>query len=292
MLCTLLACVYQWLNLCFVMARPVFCNGLTCVFQWLDRCFVMAWTTRDVPTQIIIYFTQHLPPLCVFCSLAHARHINLAYTRVMAGNYSLGPLVGMELRNKNVGIIGTGAIGAEAARMFKGLGMDVMAYDIKPNPAVEALGIPYMSIEEMLPQCDVVSLHVPMLPSTYKIINKERINMSKKGCILLNVSRGGLIDSDEVMNGLESQQIGALGLDVWENEADLFFTDWTDLDITTRMTNWDRKFKVLTSYPNVIVTPHSAFLTNEALENIANTTIQNIEEFLLGKPLTNELKAK
>lgn len=253
----------------------------------LAACAEHGIKVARVPTYSPTSVAEHAVALL----FALNRHLNIAYTRVMAGNYSLGPLVGMELRGKKVGIIGTGAIGTEAARIFKGIGMDVMAYDVRHNPAVEAMGIPYVSVEEMLPQCDVISLHVPMLPSTYHIINRPRISMMKQGCILLNVSRGGLVDSDEIMHGLESGQIGALGMDVWENEANIFFEDWTDMDLMTRMKNWDRKFKVLTSYPNVIVTPHSAFLTNEALDNIASTTISNIEEFLLGKPLTNELKA-
>lgn len=220
------------------------------------------------------------------------RKINIAYTRVMAGNYSLGPLVGMELRGKNVAVIGTGAIGIEAIRLFKGIGMNVMAYDIAKSPAVEQMGVPYMSIEDMLPIADVVSLHVPLLPSTYHIMNKPRFAMMKKGALLLNVSRGGLVDSDEMMHALESTQLGGVGLDVWENEADMFFTDWTDMDLETRMKAWDRKFYALTSFPQVIVTPHSAFLTNEALANIASTTVTNMEEFLLNKPLTNEIKVK
>jgi D-lactate dehydrogenase len=161
---------------------------------------------------------------------------------------------------------------------------------VRKNPAVEALGIPYMALEEALPQADVISLHVPLLKATHHIINSDRINLMKKGVVLLNVSRGGLVDSEALMAGLENAQLGAVGMDVYENEGELFFTDWTDLDIATRMQKWDRRFKVLTSYPQVLITPHSAFLTHEALANIASTTISNIEEYLMGKELTNALK--
>eukprot|EP00879_Flechtneria_rotunda_P015029 GHRR01015704.1.p1 GENE.GHRR01015704.1~~GHRR01015704.1.p1 ORF type:complete len:393 (+),score=96.93 GHRR01015704.1:684-1862(+) len=215
------------------------------------------------------------------------RRLALAHQRVQAGNYSLSPLVGMELRGKKVGILGTGAIGTEAIRMFKGLGMEVMAYDVRKNPVVEALGVPYMDMDDILPQADVVSVHVPLLPSTYHFIDKDKIDKMKQGCILLNVSRGGLVDSDALLNGLESGQLGGVGLDVYENEGTLFFTDWTEMDLKIRMKSWDRRFKVLTSYPQVLITPHSAFLTHEALHNIATTTINNMTEFLEGKPLKN-----
>eukprot|EP00879_Flechtneria_rotunda_P013996 GHRR01014623.1.p1 GENE.GHRR01014623.1~~GHRR01014623.1.p1 ORF type:complete len:430 (+),score=91.56 GHRR01014623.1:107-1291(+) len=215
------------------------------------------------------------------------RRLALAHQRVMAGNYSLSPLVGSEVKGKRVGVLGTGAIGAEAVRIFKGLGMEVMAYDVRKNPVVEALGVPYMDMDDILPQADVVSVHVPLLPSTYHFIDKDKIDKMKQGCILLNVSRGGLVDSDALLNGLESGQLGGVGLDVYENEGTLFFTDWTEMDLKIRMKSWDRRFKVLTSYPQVLITPHSAFLTHEALHNIATTTINNMTEFLEGKPLKN-----
>eukprot|EP00882_Tetradesmus_deserticola_P028352 GHRQ01031581.1.p1 GENE.GHRQ01031581.1~~GHRQ01031581.1.p1 ORF type:complete len:179 (+),score=72.08 GHRQ01031581.1:418-954(+) len=170
--------------------------------------------------------------------------------------------------------------------------MEVVAYDIRNNPAVEAMGVKYVSLEDALPWADVVSVHVPLLESTYHFINGERIAMMKPGAILLNVSRGGLVDSHALCDGLESGQLGGLGLDVYEAEGGLFFTDWTDMPLDVRMKNWDRGFKMLTAYPQVLITPHSAFLTHEALANIASTTVVNLEQFLAGQPLTNELKPK
>lgn len=254
----------------------------------LKACQEHGIKVARVPTYSPTSVAEHAVSLL----MALNRRLTQAYMRVQAGNYSLSPLVGSELRGKTVGVIGTGAIGVEACRIFKGIGMRVLAYDIKPNPAVEAMEIPYASIEEILPQADVVSLHVPLLPSTFEIMNKPRIAMMKQGAFLLNVSRGGLVNSEELINALERGQIGGIGLDVWENEDDLFFTDWSDMDIDVRMKYWDRKFKTLTSFPQVLVTPHSAFLTNEALANIAATTVENITEFLSGKPLTNELKPR
>lgn len=254
----------------------------------LTACATYGIKVARVPTYSPTSVAEHAVALL----MALNRRLTQAYMRVQQGNYSLSPLVGSELRGKTVGVMGTGAIGVEACRIFKGIGMKVLAYDIRPNPAVEAMDIPYLSIEEILPQADVVSLHVPLLPSTYELMNKPRIEMMKEGSFLLNVSRGGLVNSDELIRGLERGQLAGIGLDVWENEGDLFFTDWSDMDMNIRMKYWDRKFKTLLSYPQVLVTPHSAFLTYEALANIGSTTVQNVTEFLSGQPLTNELQHK
>ncbi|PNH07943.1 2-hydroxyacid dehydrogenase 1, partial [Tetrabaena socialis] len=200
------------------------------------------------------------------------RHLHEAHLRTRMGNYSLSGLVGVELKRK-------------------GIGCKVIAHDVRPNPTVEGMGIPYVSLDEMLPQCDVISLHCPLLPSTRYIINSESISRMKPGVMVINVSRGGLIDSDALFDALEAGQIGSLGLDVYENEDSLFFVDHTMYETQQRMSKWDRKFKTLLSYPQVLVTPHSAFLTKEALTAIAATTCQNIADFVLDRPLVNEVKA-
>jgi len=218
------------------------------------------------------------------------RKVHIAYQRMSLGDYGLAGLVGRELKGKKVGVLGTGAIGAEAVRCFKGIGMEVLAYDIRKNPVVEAMGVTYLPWEEILPQVDVLSLHLPLLPSTQDFMDRKKFDMLKPGCILINVSRGGLVDSEALLDAIENGRVGGAGLDVYENEGQLFFTDWSELPDYMRMTKWDRTFKVLFSYPQTVLTPHSAFLTNEALANISETTATNIEQFLAGGPLTNEVK--
>jgi D-lactate dehydrogenase len=181
----------------------------------LDACQEHGIKVVRVPTYSPTSVAEH----AVGLMFAVNRKLHQAYTRVQAGNYSLTPLVGSELRGKTVGVLGTGAIGTEAARMFKGLGMEVLAYDVRQNPAVEALNIPYHDMDYILERADVISLHVPLLPSTYHLINKDRVAKMKKGCILLNVSRGGLVENAALVSGLESRQIGGLGMDVYENEG-------------------------------------------------------------------------
>lgn len=239
-----------------------------------------------VPTYSPTSVAEHAA--CLMFALA--RSVHHAHSRVMHGNYALSGMVGMEIFGKTVGVLGTGAIGAEAVRIFHGLGMKVLAYDIRPNPKVEALGVPYQSVEEILPQCDVVSIHVPLLPSTYHFLDKEKVAMLKPGCMVINVSRGGLVDSDAIIEGLDNGQIGALGMDVYENEGSLFFTDWTSMDPSIRMKFWDKKFKTMLAYPQTLFTPHTAFLTDEALGNIAGTTVENITAFMSGQELKNEVK--
>jgi D-lactate dehydrogenase len=188
-------------------------------------------------------------------------------------------------------VLGTGAIGAETCRIFRGIGMRVLAYDVRPNPAVQRMGVEYCSVDEALPQADIVSLHMPLLPSTMNFFDEEKVAKLKPNALLINVSRGGLVDTDALLIGLENGQIGGLGLDVYANEGALFFTDWSSMDPSRRMKFWDRRFKTLISYPQVFVTPHSAFLTHEALRSIGRTTAINLLEFVAGKEgLTNEVK--
>ncbi|KAG2493320.1 hypothetical protein HYH03_008455 [Edaphochlamys debaryana] len=255
-----------------------------------DRVDVAACAKHGIKVcRVPTYSPESVAEHAVALLFALNRHLHTANIRVRIGNYSLSGLVGMQLKGKVVGVVGTGAIGYEACRIFKGIGCNVIAYDVRPNPKVEALGIKYASLDEMLSKCDIVSLHCPLLPSTRHLVNKETLAKMKDGVVLINVSRGGLIDSDAVIDALEEGKIGALGLDVYENEQDLFFQDHTMYETTQRMGKWDRKFKILTSYPQVLVTPHSAFLTREALSNIAATTVQNIADFKLGRPLVCEV---
>ncbi|CAK0861628.1 unnamed protein product [Prorocentrum cordatum] len=225
----------------------------------------------------------------VTLALSLNRKIHKAYIRVREGNFTLSGLVGFDMHEKTVGIVSTGKIGTIAAQCFKGFGMKVLGYDMYPNDHFKEIG-EYVTMDELLARADVISLHTPLMPATHHMINKEVIAKMKDGVILINCSRGGLVDTHALVDGLLEGKIGGAGLDVYEDEDKLFFQNFVSLDTKDRMERWDKTFAMLRSLPNVIITPHTAFLTKEALENICSTTIQNIEEFLEGKALTNGVK--
>ena len=184
-----------------------------------------------------------------------------------------------------VGVLGTGRIGYLFAMIMQGLGCRVIAYDPYKNAAIEAAGIPYLEIDEILAQADVISLHVPLLPATKHMLNAEAIGKLKKGATVVNVSRGGLVDTEAILGGLESGQIGAYGADVYEFEADYFFEDRSAEPLA------DALLARLIAHPNVQLTGHLAFLTEEALSQIVSTTMLNLSQHLEGVELTNEVKA-
>jgi D-lactate dehydrogenase len=221
-----------------------------------------------------------------------ARNTHLAYDRVISGNYTLNGLVGVELSGKTFGIVGTGNIGIEMIKLLSGFHGKILAYDVNESAAAVAAGAEYVSLDELLKESDIVSLHVPLLASTHHIINKERIGMMRKHAILINVSRGGLIDTDALVTALENDHLFGVGLDVYDKEDSLFFKDFTEMTKENRMKAWDRSFKLLVSLPQVIVTPHVAFLTQEALKNIGDTVVVNLRAAALGEVLVNEVKAK
>jgi len=218
------------------------------------------------------------------------RRLHRCYNRVREGNFTLNGLIGMDFHGKTVGIVGTGKIGQIAAHIFHGLGMKVLGYDKFQNDTFKEVGT-YVELDELVKESHVISLHVPLLDSTRHMINKDLISKMRTGVILVNCSRGALVQTEDLIEGLQSGQIGAAGLDVYENEGALFFQDFSQMQDDDRMHKWDQLFATLRGFPNVIVTPHSAFLTQEALENICATTVQNIQEFQAGSPLTNEVKA-
>jgi D-lactate dehydrogenase len=201
------------------------------------------------------------------------RKTHLAYARLREGNFALDGLLGFNLIGRTVGIIGTGKIGACVAKIMLGFGCKVVAYDLKPNPECEALGVVYGPIDSVLAQSDIITLHCPLTPATKHLINAEAIGKMKHGVMLINTSRGGIVDTQAVTDGLNSGAIGYLGLDVYEEEADLFFEDLSDTVIH------DDVFERLLMFRNVLVTGHQAFFTHEALTAIADTTIENISTF-------------
>mmetsp|Transcript_57205 Transcript_57205/g.183812 ORF Transcript_57205/g.183812 Transcript_57205/m.183812 type:complete len:418 (+) Transcript_57205:90-1343(+) len=219
------------------------------------------------------------------------RRLHRCYNRVAEGMFELSGLVGMDLQGKTCGIVGTGKIGQIAAKIFKGFGMEVICFDVFKNDVItKELGLQYVELDELYARSDVITLHVPLLKQTHHQICKESIDKMKRGVILINVSRGGLVNSTDLLAGISSGQIGGAGLDVYEREKDIFFKNFSEMDDMQRLKGLDPVFMRLQSFPNVIITPHTAFLTHEALKNICSTTIENLEEFISGKPLTNEVK--
>jgi D-lactate dehydrogenase len=208
------------------------------------------------------------------------RKTHKAYNRVREQNFSLNGLMGFNLYGKTVGVLGTGNIGTSFCKIMMGFGCKVIAFDVAPNPELVALGVSYLTKEEVFKSSDILSLHCPLNESTHHIINKEALARMKKGVMIINTSRGGLIDTKAVIDALKSKQIGYLGLDVYEHEGKLFFRDLSANIIE------DDTIQRLMSFPNVLITAHQAFFTSEALHQIASTTLKNTDELLQGKPVS------
>jgi len=204
--------------------------------------------------------------------LALARRIYRAYNRVHEGNFSLEGLLGLDICGKTVGIVGTGRIGAIVARIMHGFGCEILAHDVRPNPDC-AECVRYVSLDELLARSDIVTLHCPLTPETHHLIDAGAVSRMKDGVLLLNTSRGPIIDSLAVIEGLKSGKIGYLGLDVYEEEEELFFQDLSDRIIQ------DDVFARLEVFPNVVITGHQAFFTHDAMTNIAETTLANIRDY-------------
>ncbi len=212
------------------------------------------------------------------------RKTHKAYNRVREGNFSLNKLMGFNLHGKTVGVIGTGKIGATFCRIIKGMGCEVLAYDLYPSQEVEALGVSYRSLEEVFELSDIISLHCPLNPETWHMINGDSLARMKDGIMIINTSRGGLINTQDILKGLADKKIGFLGIDVYEQEENLFFKDMSEMIIE------DDLILRLNSYPNVLITSHQAYFTREAMEEITQTTIDNIRAYRDGKELVNALK--
>ena len=211
------------------------------------------------------------------------RQIHRAYNRVREGNFALNGLLGFDLHGRTVGIFGTGKIGRIVGKILQGFGCKILAYDLYPNSEFVASGVQYVEPLELAAQSDIITLHCPLTPETHHIVNAESINYMKPGVMLVNTSRGGLIDSRAIIDGLKSKKIGYLGLDVYEQEENLFFEDLSNEVIQ------DDLFQRLLTFPNVIVTGHQAFFTENALENIAQTTLSNITDFESDNPCPNQI---
>lgn len=213
--------------------------------------------------------------------LALNRKIPRAYIRTRDFNFSLVGLTGFDLYQKTAGIIGTGKIGRVFAKICRGFDMNVIAYDPKPSPLE---GVEYVDADELFRRSDIISLHCPLTRETRYIIDDAAIGLMKKSALIVNTSRGQLIDSEALLSALNDKRIGGAALDVYEEESGLFFEDNSDKIVT------DEVLSLLVSRPNVLITSHQAFLTEEALHSIAEVTLQNFDDFLNGKELVNEVK--
>jgi D-lactate dehydrogenase len=218
--------------------------------------------------------------------LALNRKIHRAYERVREGNFLLHGLLGFDLHGKVVGIVGTGKIGSVLAGILHGFGCRLIGYDVRKNPDCLSLGMQYVTLEELLRQSDIVSLHAPLTQQTHHMINAKTLALMKPGAMLVNTSRGALVDSRALIAALKKRHLTAAGLDVYEEESHIYFKDLSDEIIT------DDVISRLTTFPNVIITGHQAFFTREALNIIADTTIKNISDFEAGRSNENILKCK
>ena len=209
--------------------------------------------------------------------MALNRRIHKAYNRVRDGNFALDGLLGVDIHGRTVGVIGTGQIGRVFATIMQGFGCEVLAFDPFPNPEVAAMGIPYLSLFEVFTRADILSLHCPLSPDTHHMVNADSIAKMKPGVMIVNTGRGALIDTPAAIDALKSGHIGALGIDVYEAESELFFRDLSTQVIA------DDVFTRLITMPNVLVTGHQAFFTQEAMEKIAGVTLDNCTAFETGK---------
>jgi D-lactate dehydrogenase len=211
------------------------------------------------------------------------RKLHKAYNRVRDDNFALDGLLGFNLHGKTAGLIGTGRIGVATAKILLGFGMKLLCYDIKQDEELVKAGVQYLSLEQLWARSDLISLHCPLTPQTQHLINDTSLAQMKDGVMLINTSRGGLIDTKAVIKALKSRKIGYLGLDVYEQEADLFFQDLSGQLID------DEVFKRLLTFPNVLITGHQAFFTQEALQQICQITSDNLLAFKANRLSGNEL---
>ncbi|WP_430492005.1 2-hydroxyacid dehydrogenase [Pseudomonas fulva] len=223
------------------------------------------------------YSPQAVAEHAVALILALNRRLHRAYNRTREGDFTLHGLTGFDLHGKSVGVVGTGQIGAAFARIMAGFGCQLLAYDPCPDPQLEALGVRYMSLPALLGQARIISLHCPLTPGTRHLINAQSLAHLQPGAMLINTGRGALVDTPALLDALKSGQLGYLGLDVYEEEAKVFFVDRSDLPLQ------DDVLARLLTFPNVIVTAHQAFLTHEALQAIAQTTLENIACWAAGR---------
>lgn len=245
---------------------------------------IKAATAFNIPVlRVPAYSPEAVAEHALALVLTLNRKTHKAYNRVREGNFSLDKLLGFNLHNCKVAVIGTGNIGKAFCKIMMGFGCKITAYDIYEDPTLAESGVIYGTLEDTLAEADIVSLHCPLMDSTRHMINEKTLKLFKEGAMLINTSRGGLVNTVDVIEGLKAGQLGYLGLDVYEHEDDLFFHDYSEDiihdDLITR----------LISFPNVLITSHQGFFTHEAMEQITTTTYNNAAAFLDNGELVNRV---
>ncbi|CAM3575540.1 2-hydroxyacid dehydrogenase [Flavobacterium psychrophilum] len=230
------------------------------------------------------YSPQAVAEHAVALILTLNRKTNKAYNQVRENNFSLQKLMGFNLYGKTIGVVGTGKIGRAFCTIMLGFGCKIIAFDIKENEQVKRSGVHFKTFDELLSESDIISIHCPLTPKTNHLFNKKTFDKIKKGAMIINTSRGAIINTEDAISALKLEQIGYLGIDVYEDEGDLFFKDRSQSIIQ------DDVFERLLSFHNVLITPHQAFYTQEAVTEIAKITIKNFSDFEENKVLENEVK--
>jgi D-lactate dehydrogenase len=216
--------------------------------------------------------------------LALNRKLHRAYNRIREGNFALEGLLGFDLHGRTIGIIGTGSIGQVVAKIMTGFGCNILAYDLHRNSQCESIGVQYVDLPQLFARSDIITLHCPLTPETYHLVNEQAIDQMKPHVMLINTGRGALIDTKAIVAALKSGQIGELGLDVYEQESELFFEDHSDQIIQ------DDIFARLMTFPNVMITGHQAFFTENAMQAIAEVSLLNISQVEQGIICPNEVE--
>ena len=246
----------------------------------LPKAFDLGMTVARVPAYSPHAVAEHT----VAMMLSLNRKVHRAHARVREGNFALDGLLGFDMRGRTVGLVGTGRIGAVVARILTGFGCRVLAYDVAVNPECTELGVHYRSIDELWAHSDIVSLHAPLTGDTRHMVDAAAIARMKPGVMIINTSRGALVDAAALIDGLKSGHIGYVGLDVYEEEEQLFFRDLSAQVIQ------DDVFARLLTFPNVLITAHQAFFTREAMTAISGITLENVSAFEQGRRTGNELQ--
>ncbi|GAA4295670.1 2-hydroxyacid dehydrogenase [Nibribacter koreensis] len=244
----------------------------------VTRANALGMKVARVPAYSPYAIAEHATALI----LALNRKLILAHERINQNNFSLDPLIGFDLNGKTAGIIGLGTIGKVMAKILNGFGCNILAYDVNPTES-NKVPVTFVSLEALLSQSDIISLHAPYNAQTKYLINARSLALCKPGVMLINTSRGGLVNTQELISALRSGQVGAAGLDVYEHEKNIFFRDLSGQPLE------DELFKELRTLPNVLITGHQAFLTSNALGNIADTTLHTLDCWENGIPSGNEL---
>ncbi|MBI5729014.1 MAG: hydroxyacid dehydrogenase [Candidatus Magasanikbacteria bacterium] len=269
-----------------IMARLPKLRYITTMSTGYDHIDLGAAKKRQIPVSNVPTYGENTVAEHAFALiLGLTRKLFESVKRVKEGRYDFRGLRGMDIKGKTLGVIGTGHIGANVARMAKGFEMAVLAYDAKPNPALaQTLGFTYVALPALLKKSDIVTIHAPLFPATYHLINKKNLALMKPGALLINTARGGIVDAEALLAALNSGRLAGAGLDVLEDEnllqnfEEVMRHGNTEFKLKTTLVN-----NLLIDHPNTIVTPHNAFNSAEALERIINVTVDNITSFAQGK---------